>query len=196
MKKISQDTLAWLLLGAATLAHASTPLSDQDLEKVRGEDGVTVMGDLKIKTESFTYTDTDASGGAISLNQISITGMYVKRYDILRGLPVASTLIAEANLPGTFGSSVAQSMQPYLGESGAVTTTSQTAQQMSMAMAAGLYASGDVVQIAFPNAGLNGAVTPSIVINSITMGNSTASFGSVALDKIDMQGTKRWLWPH
>lgn len=196
MKNISQDTLALLLLGAVTLAHAGTPLTDQDLRKVQGQDGVTVMGDLQIKTQAFTYTDTDATGGAISLNGITIHGMYVKRYDILRGLPTGSTVVAESNTAGTFGSAVAQSMQPYLGESGTVLPTSQTAQQMALAMAAGVYTSGDVVQIAFPSAGLNGAVMPSFTVNSITMGNSSASFGSLSLDKIDMQGTKRWLWPH
>lgn len=196
MKKISQDTLALLLLGAATLAHARAPLTDQDLAQVRGEDGVTVMGDLKIKTEAFVYTDTDATGGLISFNTISINGMYVKRYDVLRGLPAGSTVLAESNTAGTFGAAVAQSMQPYLGESGTVLPTSQTAQQMAIAMASGVYPGGDVVQIAFPNVGLNGAVAPSFSVNSITMGNSSASFGSLSLDKIDMQGTKRWLWPH
>lgn len=196
MKKFSQDSLALLLLGAAALAHAGTPLTDQDLRKVQGQDGVTVMGDLKIKTEAFTYTDTDATGGSISLNHITINGMYVKRYDILRGLPAGSTVLAESNTAGTFGSAVAQSMQPYLGESGTVLPASQTAQQIAMAMAAGVYTSGDVVQIAFPSAGLNGALMPSFTVNSITMGNSSASFGSLSLDKIDMQGTKRWLWPH
>ncbi|MGE5452943.1 MAG: DUF6160 family protein [Acidobacteriota bacterium] len=188
----------WGLLGACVVsaAYAGAPLSDQDLRSVQGRDGVTVMGDLKIKTDAFTYTDTDASGGAISFNGIAIQGIYVKRYDILRGLPIAGSLVTEANTPGTFGSAVALSMQPYLGESGTVLPTSQTALQMSTAMAAGLYTSGDVVQIAFPNAGLDSALMPSFTVHSVTMGHGSASFGSLTLDKIDMQGTKRWLWSH
>lgn len=196
MKKISQETIAALLC-LAGWAHAGTALTDQDLRKVQGKDGVTVMGDLKIKTDAFVYTDTDANGGSISFNGITINGMYVKRYDILRGLPITSTMVSEANTPGTFGSAVASSMQPYLGESGVVTAGSQTAQQMAMAMSAGLYTSGDVVQIAFPNAGLNGVLTPTFSVTSITTGGgSGASFGSLTLDKVDMQGTKRWLWAH
>ncbi|MDE2593299.1 MAG: hypothetical protein KGL57_03595 [Burkholderiales bacterium] len=197
MKKFSQDTtVALLLLCAATLTHARPPLADQDLRQVQGQDGVTLMGDLHIKTEVFTYTDTDANGGAISLNGITINGMYVKRYDILRGLPTGTSLVTEANTAGTFGAAVAQAMQSHLGESGTVLPSSMTAQQMAIAMASGVYPGGDVIQIAFPNVGLNGAVMPSFSVTSITLSNSSASFGALSVDKIDMQGTKRWMWSH
>ncbi|HET8694822.1 MAG TPA: DUF6160 family protein [Aquabacterium sp.] len=181
-------------LSACAVAQAAGPLSDQDLRSVQGQDGVTLMGDLHIKTDAFVYTDTDANGGSISFNGIAINGMFVRRYDILRGQPL--NYVSDANTPGSFGNAVASSMQPYLGESGTVTASSQTAQQMNAAIAAGIYTGGDVVQIAFPNAGLSSDVMPSFTVQSITMGHSDNSFGSLTLDKIDFQGTKRWLWPH
>ncbi|HET8870279.1 MAG TPA: DUF6160 family protein [Aquabacterium sp.] len=189
-----QEVIALVCLSACWVAQAAGPLSDQDLRKVQGKDGVTLMGDLNIKTDSFVYTDTDANGGSISLNGITIRGMFVRQYDILRGQPL--NYVSDANAPGSFGYVVARSMQPYLGESGTVTASSQTAQQMNLALSAGLYNGADVIQIAFPNAGLSAEVMPSFTVQSITTGNSDKSLGSLTVDKIDFQGTKRWLWPH
>lgn len=188
--------VAALLVGLSFHASARKQASDQDLRSAQGKDGVTLVGDLQIRSEAFVYKDTDVAGGTLSFNDISVKGLFVRRYDILTGRDTDLSTAGNANVPGSFVHTVAQSMQVYLGETGPVTSSSQTAQQLSLARLAGLYEQGDVVQVAFPNAGLNSALTPTYKIEAITMGNSANSFGSVTLDKVDFQGTKRWMWPH
>jgi len=64
------------------------------------------------------------------------------------------------------------------------------------------YAGGDVVQFAFPAAVGTGAaaaahaVTPTITIGSITTGNGGASFGSIQIKNLDLQGTTVWMFGH
>jgi hypothetical protein len=57
-------------------------------------------------------------------------------------------------------------------------------------------ATSDVVQISFPNVPMNSAAMLSISTASTTMGNSTASFGSHAINQIDLRGTSVWIWAH
>jgi hypothetical protein len=63
------------------------------------------------------------------------------------------------------------------------------------AVATGFYnGTSDVVQIAIPEVAAGKYLTMSV--DSIKMGNSTASFGSMALNSVDMRGTKVWIWAH
>ncbi|MBX3618648.1 MAG: hypothetical protein KF891_01455 [Rhizobacter sp.] len=176
MKLIKLSALA-AAMALSFSASAMTAIDDSALSQVSGQDGVTIAGDLNINIGSFQYTDTDATGGSVSFNNIGVKGMFVMTVDILNA--------------ATFAGAVGGSMVGH----GLTAAEAQT--NLGQLVAAGVYDNAsDVVQFAFPNANLDSRLAPSINVGSITMGHSTASFGSVALNNIDMQGTKIWMWAH
>jgi hypothetical protein len=68
---------------------------------------------------------------------------------------------------------------------------------------AAFYSGGDVVQFAFPNVSANAATLPSIKVGGITMGVDgtqanvgAKSFGSFAINSMDLRGTTVWMWAH
>jgi hypothetical protein len=68
---------------------------------------------------------------------------------------------------------------------------------------ASFYSGGDVVQFAFPNVSANAATLPSIKVGGITMGVDgtqanvgAKSFGSFAINSMDLRGTTVWMWAH
>jgi hypothetical protein len=183
--KLSVLTLALSCCGLS--AHAMNPITDADLDLVRGQDGVSIAGDLNVNIGSFVYTDTDTTGGSIAFNKISMTGMFVMTVDILNA--------------GAVSNAIVQSMKKYIG------ITNVLAESLKLLPydatenpnGTGVYdGQSDVVQFAFPNANLDSKLSPSIKVASITMGNSVGnkSFGSFAINNIDAQGTKIWLWAH
>jgi hypothetical protein len=177
MKMIKLSAIAAALASLAFSAAAMTPIQDAELSQVTGQDGVTIGGDLNINIGSFKYTDTDATGGSVSFNNIGITGMFVMTVDILNHT--------------TFASTVGASMVGH-GLTGAEASTN-----LGNLVAAGVYDNAsDVVQFAFPQANQDARLTPSISVASITMGGSTNSFGSFAMNNINLQGTKIWMWAH
>ncbi|GAA0759707.1 DUF6160 family protein [Ideonella azotifigens] len=169
-------TLALAALSAlAFSASAMTSIDDEALSAVSGQDGVTIAGDLNINIGSFKYTDTDANGGSVSFNNIGVTGMFVMTIDILNA--------------ATTESAVATSMAKYVGAAAPT--------EAAKLVTSGIYdGATDVVQFAFPDGGLDHKLAPSVTVASITMGNSTKSFGSIALNNIDMQGSKFWIYAH
>jgi hypothetical protein len=176
MKLIKLSALAAALVMSFS-ASAMTAISDSDLSQVTGQDGVTIAGDLKINIGSFKYTDTDATGGSVSFNNIGVKGMFVMTVDILN---------AQAFAGGVAGAMVGHGL-----------TAAEASTNLTNLVANGVYDNAsDVVQFAFPNANLDARLTPSISVASITMGNSTKSFGSMAMNNLDLQGTKIWLWAH
>jgi hypothetical protein len=169
------------LSALALSASAMTAIEDDALSTVSGQDGVSIAGDLNINIGSFKYTDTD-TGGSVSFNDIGVTGMFVMTIDILKA--------GDATTAGTFVNAVATSMAKYIAPADVGTN-------LTNLVTNGVYdGASDVVQFAFPNANLDSKLSPSINVGSITMGNSTKSFGSVAINNIDMQGSKFWLWAH
>ena len=202
MKFVKLTAVAAILSALSLSASAMTAIDDSALSAVSGQDGVSIAGDLNINIGSFKYTDTDTQGGSVSFNNIGVTGMFVMTVDIMKGVAAAdigspAALLGAANTSGNVINAVGTSMQKYLGETGAIGQTSATAANLMKLVTGGVYAGGDVVQFAFPNAGLAKELSPSITVGSITMGNSNgASYGSMAINNIDMQGSKFWIWAH
>ncbi|MBW8756710.1 MAG: hypothetical protein JF586_03775 [Burkholderiales bacterium] len=156
------------LVAASLSASAMTTIADDELSTVAGQDGVSIGASLNINIGSFQYTDTDANGGSVSFNNISIKGLMHMDVDIINAATFNGIL-----------TSVGATLADYDGTS-------------------------DVVQFAFPNDTLaSTAVLPTIKVGSITLGHAgnnaagtTTSFGSIAINQLDLRGTTVWMWAH
>jgi hypothetical protein len=176
MKLIKLSAIAAALAALSFSATAMTSISDSELSQVSGQDGVSIVADLNIDIGSFKYTD---SGASVSFNNIGISGLMVMTIDVLTGAAfqtAASAAVASHN--------------------GALTAAQIGGILTATAGATG-FVGNDVVQFAFPTINADArSVTPSITVGSITTGNGGASFGSFALNNIDLQGTKVWIYGH
>lgn len=156
------------LVAASLSASAMTTIADDELSTVAGQDGVSIGASLNINIGSFQYTDTDANGGSVSFNNISIKGLMHMDVDIINAASFNAILTG-----------VGATLADYDGTS-------------------------DVVQFAFPNDTLaSTAVLPTIKVGSITLGHAgnnaagtTTSFGSIAINQLDLRGTTVWMWAH
>jgi hypothetical protein len=168
MKLIAKTVIAAALSALALSASAMTPIQDADLSQVTGQDGVSIAADLHINIGSFVYTDTDATGGSVSFNNIAITGAIAATLDVINN----ATFQTDAS---------AASPTNVLGVTGG-------------AGLAAFMPAGDVVKIALPQ--ITTTHNLSVAVAGITMGNSTASYGSFAMNDIKLQGTTVYMWAH
>ncbi|HZW23741.1 DUF6160 family protein [Noviherbaspirillum sp.] len=162
MKLFKKTAIAAVLSGLSMAASAMTPIADEGLSQVAGQDGVSIAASLSINIGSFVYTDTDANGGSISFNNIGVHGLIAGTLDIINQATF-ETILANSfvTFPSTF------------------------------------YSGGDVVQMAVPAAiTVPTAALIDVTVQSIRMGNNTASFGSIAMNDIDLRGTTVWMWAH
>jgi len=177
MKFLTKSLIAAALATAAFSASAMTPIQDAELSTVSGQDGVSIAANLNVNIGSFVYTDTEAdgTGGSVSFNNIGVHGILAATIDIIN----------------------AKTFATGLGKLGVDPVT---------AVSSGFYnGTSDVVQIAIPQ--VNSTTLLNMSIGSITMGASDPttgkalsttgpSFGSIALNNIDLRGTQVWIWAH
>jgi hypothetical protein len=187
MKLLKQLAVAAALSSIASYASALTPIADSDLSKVSGRDGVSIAADLHINIGEFKYTDTDATGGSVSFNNIKISGAIAATIDIVNNATFQSE--AMAALPD--------------GNGGFTPNTNTTLGVTGGTGLAAFAPKGDVVRIAIPM--VDTAKNLSMSVDSIRMGGAKdaqgnavagASYGSFAMNDIKLQGTTVYIWAH
>lgn len=167
MKLFKKTVIAAVLSGLSMAASAMTPIADEGLSQVAGQDGVSIAASLNINIGSFTYTDTDAAGGSISFNNIGVRGLIAGTLDIINQASFEGILTASGvTFPTSFynGGDVVQ-----------------------MAVPAG---------ITVPTAALVDVTVGSIRMGGHAAGVTGPSFGSIAMTDIDLRGTQVWMWAH
>ena len=169
--QIIKTAVAAALATLALSASAMTPIQDTELSAVSGQDGVSIAANLNIKMDSFVYTDTDAlDANGMGGGSVSFNGIKVQ------GLIAASIDILSKN--------------SFLAAAGAAGVTNPGTFYNPAT-------GGDVVQIAIPaDVQVAAGKLLNISVDSIKMGNNAASYGSVAMNQVDLRGTQVWIWAH
>jgi hypothetical protein len=169
--------VATALTSIAAYASAMTPIADKELSKVSGQDGVSIAADLHINIGDFTYTNTGTDGGSVSFNGIKVGGTFAMTLDVMSGASFNTAAFSTA-----------------AGGLGVVAPTGPTDPQAAALGA--FYGGSDVVKIAIPNVAVDSSHALNMSVDSITMGGSTKSFGKMALNNIQLQGTTVYIFPH
>ena len=169
MNSFKKLALVAAMSSMAFAASAMTSVDDADLSQVAGQDGVSIAANLNINIGSFVYTDTDVSvGGSISFNNIKFTGAIAATLDIISNATFQNDASAAgANVLGVTGGTGLAAFSP----------------------------TGDVVKIALPN--VDTIKLLNISVASMTMGNAASkSYGSIAINNLNLAGTTAYIWAH
>lgn len=175
--KLKNITATLTLIAAAFSANAMQPIADAELSQMTGQDGISIVADLKLNLGSLQYIDSTKSS-AFNLNNISATGLIATTVDILTGTMyntgLSDALTARGIAPADAPAVIA-----------------------SINAATGYVAASDVLQLAFPvmPASANGALL-NVTVASMSTGNNGASMGGVSVKDINMGGSKVWIYGH
>ena len=217
MKFLAKTVIAAALSSIAFAASAMTPIADSELSQVSGQDGVSIAANLNVNIGSFVYGTANGAegGGNVAFNNISITGVVAATLDILSAKSfynVGATVTGEATT--TLGL-LTPSAADQIAIQGALTagtpaqiataigalSTAQQGEVAGMVALAAFYPSTDVVRIAVPT--LQTSKLLNISVASITMGTNgvqpttaNPSFGSFAMNNINLAGTTAYIWAH
>ncbi|MET3105660.1 hypothetical protein AAKU58_000473 [Oxalobacteraceae bacterium GrIS 1.18] len=181
MKSLKRIAIAAALSSIAFTASAMTPIADTELGLVTGQDGVSIAANLNVNIGSFVYGTPNGTegGGNVAFNNIAITGTIAATLDIL----------AASKFVGPTGGEAFSVL-------GLVAPTTAAGSTALLAF----YPGTDVVRIAVPD--LSTTKLLNITVGSITMGtagvqNTTnPSFGSFAMNNINLAGTTAYIWAH
>jgi hypothetical protein len=184
MKLLKKVALVAALSSIASYASALTPIADKDLSAVSGRDGVSIAADLHVNIGDFTYTNTSANGGSVAFKNIALTGTFAMTLDVISGNSFM-------NLGAAGGGTGAPSGEVFSTLGLDLTNTKNT-----MANLGAFYAGGDVVKIAIPKLYTTDGNKLNMSVGAISMGGSSASFGSIAMHDIQLQGTSVYIWAH
>lgn len=166
MKLFKKTAIAAVLSGLSMAASAMTPIADEGLSQVSGQDGVSIAASLNINIGQFTYTDTDTNGGSINFNNVRTQGLIAGTLDIINQATFEGILTASGvTFPTAFynGGDVVQMAVP--------------------------------ADITVPTAALIDVTVDSIRMGGHAAGTGP-SFGSIAMRDIDLRGTTAWIWAH
>jgi hypothetical protein len=195
MKFLKKLAIATALSSITLAASAMTPIADTELSQVSGQDGVSIAANLQITIGSFVYSDVAGTeaGGSVSFNNIGINGTIAATLDVMSGTKFFQS----------FGTTAAPTGEAFsvLGLVAPTTLAGQAALAAFYPVNATTGTGSDVVRIAIPQLATTNSLN--MTVGSITMGNSitsaatgTQSFGSFAMNNINLAGTTAYIWAH
>lgn len=176
MKFIKTLCATAALAGFSLGASAMQTLAEEQLSDVTGQ-AISIFGNLDVNIGSVVYTDTNAGNlGSFTASNVNVTGAIAATLDLL------TAANAGADFSAILGANTATVLTPVTGT----------------AFTTGFYDGSDVVRIAVPNLGIadNDAILVDVTIGAMQMGNSAKSYGSLAVNNINLQGTKVFIWAH
>ncbi len=175
--KLKNITATLTLIAAAFSANAMQPIADAELSQMTGQDGISIVADLKLNLGALKYIDSTKSS-SFNLNNITATGLIATTVDILTSSMYTTGLTDALKARG-------------------ITDVNAPTIITSINTATGYVTNSDVLQLAFPvmPATAKGALL-NVTVASMSTGNSGASMGGVSITDINMGGSKVWIYGH
>lgn len=94
LQLFKKTAIAAILSGLSLAASAMTPIQDEGLSQVAGQDGVSIAANLNINIGEFRYTDTDVDGGSVSFNNVKTSGLIAATLDVINNATFSGILAA------------------------------------------------------------------------------------------------------
>ncbi len=154
LELIKKTAIAAALSVVAVAASAMTPMQDESLSQVSGQDGVSIAANLNVNIGSFQYTNVADANANINFNNIKAHGLIAATIDVISGATFGAIRTA-SGVSGTFfdaGSDVVQIAIP------------------------------DATKVTLPTAGLLSVSVDSITMGGAAAGSSFGKFAMNQID--------------